>query len=155
MRTPPKPAAGFLIGEAFVAKAVLFCRNLSAVFSANDSSDKAMSLIDLQKRLCRRFGADFLPSDELLKVGIGRDFDPERFPMNGLRHQPEGDTTGWYIWSGEEFSEAPGFFDPWHTKHVYDRYPYMAVCLGLAPGWRFSLAPGYEDFWFDANLLDI
>jgi hypothetical protein len=28
-------AAGFFIGEAFVAKAVLFCRNLSTAFSSN------------------------------------------------------------------------------------------------------------------------
>jgi hypothetical protein len=25
--------------------------------------------------------------------------------------------------------------------------------LGLAPGWRFLIAPGYEDVWFDEILL--
>jgi hypothetical protein len=27
--------------------------------------------------------------------------------------------------------------------------------LGLAPGWRFLVAPGYKDVWFDAKLLNI
>lgn len=93
-----------------------------------------MSLVDQQKRFCRHFGADFLPSDEWLKIGISRDFDPERIPIHGLRHPPEGDTTGWYIWSGEDFSEARDFFVVWHTRHVYDRYPALGMCLGLAPG---------------------
>jgi hypothetical protein len=26
--------------------------------------------------------------------------------------------------------------------------------FGLEPGWRFLLAPGYEDVWYDATLLD-
>ena len=25
--------------------------------------------------------------------------------------------------------------------------------LGLAPGWRFLIAPGYEDVWYDEKLL--
>lgn len=60
-----------------------------------------------------------------------------------------------YIWSGENFSEEPGFFVPWHAKHLHDRYPEIAKYLGLAPGWRFLIAPGHEDVWFDANLLNI
>jgi hypothetical protein len=114
-----------------------------------------MTLTDLQKSVCRRSGASFLQSDEFLKLGISRDFDPRHFPINGLRHPPEGDTVGWYIWSGENFSEDPGFFVPWHVKHLYDRYPDIAEYLGLAPGWRFLIAPGYEDVWFDESLLNI
>lgn len=26
--------------------------------------------------------------------------------------------------------------------------------LGLAEGWRFLIAPGHEDVWYDASLLD-
>jgi hypothetical protein len=115
----------------------------------------AVTLIDLQKSVCRRFGADFFRCDESLKLGISRNFDPRHFPINGLRHPPEGDTTGWYIWSGENFSEEPGFFVPWHAKHLHGRYPEIAEYLGLAPGWRFLIAPGHEDVWFDATLLNV
>ena len=31
----------------------------------------------------------------------------------------------------------------------------FAEMLGLGPGWRFLIAPGHEDVWFDANLLNV
>ena len=33
----------------------------------------------------------------------------DKVPLNALRHSPEGNTCGWYIWGGEELSEAPDF----------------------------------------------
>ena len=113
------------------------------------------ALPDLQKRVCQKFGADFLQCYELLKVGISRDFDPRQFPINGLRHPPAGDTAGWYIWSGENLSEADDFFAPLHAFHLHDRCPEILKYLGLAPGWRFLIAPDYEDIWFDAKLLKV
>ena len=112
-------------------------------------------LSDIQKRTCSKFGADYLRCDENLKFGINKNFNVREFPINGLRHPPEGDTTGWYIWSGEKFSEVPGFFVPMHTSHLHDLCPVMMRYLGLAPGWRFLLAPDYEDVWFHPNLLNI
>ena len=112
-------------------------------------------LSDLQRHFCRDCGANFLACDESLKIGISRDFDRRRFPINGLRHPPAGDTTGWYIWSGETFSDAPDFFVPLHAKHLHERCPEILKYLGLAPGWRFLIAPVYEDVWFDESLLNI
>lgn len=114
-----------------------------------------MTLSDLQNRICQNVGANFLQCDEWLKIGISKDFDPQRFLINGLRHPLAGDTTGWYIWSDENFSEADDFFVPWHAKHLYEDYPEIAKYLGLAPGWRFLIARGYEDIWFYANLLNV
>jgi hypothetical protein len=114
-----------------------------------------VTLLSEQKRVCQNFGADFLQCEEFLKVGISRDFDRGQFPINGLRHPPEGDTTGWYIWSGEDFSEAPDFFVALHALHLHDRSPEILKDLGLAPGWRFLIAPDYEDVWFDAKLLEV
>lgn len=45
-------------------------------------------------------------------------------------------------------------FVVWHTKHLYERCPEIAKYLDLPPGWRFLLAPSYEDAWFDVNLLN-
>ena len=45
--------------------------------------------------ICQKFGADYLACDLNLKIGISKDFDPTKYPLNGLRHPPEGDTTGW------------------------------------------------------------
>lgn len=33
--------------------------------------------------------------------------------------------------------------------------PEIKKYLGLPPGWRFLIAPGYEDIWFDEALLSI
>jgi hypothetical protein len=66
-----------------------------------------------------------------------------------------GDTTGWYIWFGEEFSTAPDFFVPLHVSHVYDNHPELIRLLGLGPGYRFLLAGIYLDVWFDPALLKV
>jgi hypothetical protein len=76
-------------------------------------------------------------------------------PFNGLRHPPAGDTTGWYLWCGEEFSEAPDYFAAIHTYHLYEMYPQFIPLLGLPPGFRFLIAGGYLDVWFDAALLKV
>jgi len=106
-----------------------------------------------QRELCRRFGVACQPSSPDLKVGIAENAQAGTFPINGLRHAPEGDTTGWYIWAGEDFSEDPNFFKPLHVKHLDQRCPLVLKYLGLPPGWRFLVSDGYEDVWFDAKLL--
>ena len=42
---------------------------------------------------------------------------------------------------------------PIHTLHLYEWKPEIIKYLGLPPGWRFLIAPGYEDVWFDPNLV--
>jgi hypothetical protein len=88
-----------------------------------------------------------------LKIGISKNFDPHNFPINGLRHPPTIDTTGWYIWSGEHLSEDPDYFVPLHAAHLIEQQSEIVKYLGLAPGWRFLYAPGQEDVWFDGSLL--
>lgn len=114
---------------------------------------KQKSIEDVQKELCRRFGADFYPAPVDLKVGIALNVREGIVPINGLRHRPEGDTTGWYIWAGEELSSDPDFFKPLHVKHLEQWCPQILKYLGLPPGWRFLLAGDHEDVWFDKSLL--
>jgi hypothetical protein len=54
----------------------------------------------------------------------------------------------------EESSEAEDFYQPTHTKHLYQDFPEAAKLLGLPPGHRFILAGEYMDVWFDPTLLD-
>jgi hypothetical protein len=70
-----------------------------------------------------------------------------------MRIRPEGDTTGWYIWAGGEPSPDPDFFVPVHVKHLSNWSPDVIRYLQLPPGWRFQIAPGHEDVWFDESLL--
>jgi hypothetical protein len=95
------------------------------------------------------------PTPGDLKVGISSNVCAGILPLNGLRHSPTGDTTGWYIWAGEELSSAPDFFKPLHAAHLPEWCPAVQKYLGLPPGWRFLLAREYEDVWFDPTLLVI
>jgi len=108
-----------------------------------------------QKDICKKFGAPFVESPAYLKVGISRNVKEGIWPVNGLRHPIAGDTTGWYIWAGEEFSNDPDFFVPIHVEHLKEWRPEVIKYLGLRPGWRFLVGEGnYEDVWEDLTLLE-
>src|SRR6266567_6634911 len=64
-------------------------------------------------------------------------------------------TSGWYIWAGEQLSDDPDFFVPLHVEHLAMSCPAAIPYLALPPGWRFLVAPGYEDVWPDQSLLQV
>ncbi|MCG7537887.1 hypothetical protein [Pseudoalteromonas sp. OOF1S-7] len=66
---------------------------------------------ELQKALCKELGTEYYPTPRDLKVGISLNVRDGVVPINGLRHSPEGDTTGWYIYAGEELPDSPDFFN--------------------------------------------
>lgn len=110
-------------------------------------------LLAQQKAMCQKYGAEYFPSQDDLKVGIASNVKQGVRPIHGLRHIPEGDTTGWYIWAGEELSDAPDFFSPLHVEHLSHWCPDVRKYLGLPPGWRFLIDGDYEDVWYDESLL--
>lgn len=110
---------------------------------------------ETQQALCSRFGAQFCVSPEMHKMGIAWNVRSTLIPINGMRHPPTKDVTGWYIWAGEHLSEADDFFVPLHVSHLDEWRVGLTKYLGLAPGWRFLIAPGHEDVWFDEKLLHV
>lgn len=110
-----------------------------------------------QKKICKKYGTIVFESPMELKIGISHNVrDRNLFPINGLRHKPEGDTTGWYIWGGEEFLENPDFFLPLHVAHIEEWRPEIMKYLALPPGYRFLIGENdYEDVWLDEDLLKI
>lgn len=107
-----------------------------------------------QRAFCRERGAGFLASPGSSKLGFAL-ATREKNPLHGLRHNPVGDTNGWYLWCGDEYSTGADFFQPLHTEHMYGQFPALTTLLGLAPGYRFLLSGDYIDVWFDASLLAI
>lgn len=101
------------------------------------------------------WGAEFVRAHPRDKLGISCNVREGIQPINGLRHPPSGDTSGWYIWAGVELSDDEDFFQPLHVEHVEEWCPGIGKYLGLAPGWRFLIAPGHEDVWFDQSLLNV
>lgn len=108
-----------------------------------------------QQELCQRYGVDFVAAEPQRKVGIARNVREGALPIHGLRHPPSGDTTGWYIWAGEELSDDTDFFVPLHVDHLAEWCPAVLRFLGLPPGWRFLVAGEYDDVWEDPSLLNV
>lgn len=106
-----------------------------------------------QEVIAARFGVRPQPPLPGEKVGVSRSVRDGAWPLNGMRHSPAGDTCGWYIWAGEELSSAHDFFVPIHAEHLPEWCPAAVPYLALGPGWRFLLAPDYEDVWFDESLV--
>jgi hypothetical protein len=106
-----------------------------------------------QKQLCEKYGTEYVPCEDDLIVGISKNFDFKNLPINGLRHPLADNATGWYIWSGEQYSEEPDFFVPLHAAHLNEECGEIVKYLGLPPGWRFLYAPTQEEVWFDEQLL--
>jgi hypothetical protein len=114
-----------------------------------------MDIETLQLETCRKYRVECVTCDLNLKLGVSDNFFSGELPLNGLRHPPEADTCGWYLWAGEELSTADDFFKPLHVSHLVDRNAAIVRYFGLPPGWRFLVANDYEDAWFDSSLLDI
>jgi hypothetical protein len=108
-----------------------------------------------QQSVCERFGAQPFDAPQNLKAGIASNVREGVVPVHGLRHPPEGDTTGWYIWAGDELSSDPDFFKPVHVEHLKDLRPEVLKYLALPPGWRFLVSGDYEDVWYDPSLLNV
>jgi len=118
-----------------------------------DVMDDPTHLEARQRQVCQKYGSVFVASPAELKVGISENSKHGVMPLNGLRYRPVGDTTGWYIWCGEELSQSDDFFVPLHVAHLHAWCAEALPFLGLAPGWRFLKAGDYVDVWFDENLL--
>jgi|ERR1044072_2588518 hypothetical protein len=106
-----------------------------------------------QKDLCRAYNTLCYPSLPYQKIGVSDNVRSGEAPLNGLRHLPTNDTCGWYIWAGAEIGKESDFFKPVHVFHLSEDLPEVLKFLSLPPGWRFLLAPGYEDVWYDPSLL--
>ncbi|MES2392337.1 MAG: hypothetical protein V4555_11900 [Acidobacteriota bacterium] len=107
-----------------------------------------------QRTICREQNVIFTPAYPLVNSGFAS-ATIGKTPLNGLRHPPSADTTGWYLWFGEEFSTRADFFEPLHTTHLYEQYPEIENLLGLPAGYRFLISGAHRDIWFDANLLNL
>ena len=110
-------------------------------------------LIDDMRRICSEHGSEFVMTSPDAIAGVADNVRAAAWPLNGLRYRP-GTTSGWFIWAGEQTSQASDFFKPTHIKHLVERCPDVMPYLALAPGYRFLIAPGYEDVWIDLELLE-
>ena len=112
------------------------------------------ALCTQQSAICAGHGSKIVIPYPNTKIGIAL-ATLDKAPLNALRHPPVANSSGWYIWGGEEFSDAPDFFQSLHVEHVAEYCPEIMPYLALSPGWRVLLAPGQEDVWYDENLINV
>lgn len=109
-----------------------------------------------QKEMCEKYGTPWFSAPGHMKVGVARNLQSAVLPVNGLRHPPTENTTGWYIWAGQgDLPSDPDVFVPLHAEHLAEWRPEVLKFLGLPPGWRFLTDGQYEDVWEDPSLLDV
>lgn len=116
------------------------------------SVEDATSLETLRATVAARYAFSPLPVATWEKVGVATNVRSGLLPLNGVRHLPEAGTSGWYIWAGHEISDDPDFFVPLHAIHLQAWCPIALPYIEAPPGWRFLVAPGYEDLWFDPDI---
>ena len=107
-----------------------------------------------QLHTCNKYKVAFLKADQNSKLGIAVN-TLGRLPVNGLRHPPNENMSGWFIWCGTESSDDSEFFAPLHVAHLEQKCPEVLEFLGLPAGYRFLLAGDHVDVWFDAKLLAV
>ena len=83
----------------------------------------------IQRHFCKELNHEYIAAPADLKVGIALE-TLGRLPLNGLRHPLKGDTTGWYLWCGEEFPSGKDSFSPVHTHHLLEFLPEALKYLG-------------------------
>jgi len=115
------------------------------------SIPRDLILIETQEGVSSRFGVAGSPPVAGQKLGVAL-ATVGKLPINGLRICLDG-TCGWFIWCGKDASTAPNFYQPLHVEHIAGYLPSVIPYLSLPPGYRFHIAEGYEDVWFDSTLL--
>ncbi len=114
------------------------------------------NIVSQQIKVCEKYGAKWLGAPLDQKIGVSKNLTSGTMPINGLRHPPENETAGWYIWAGGEIMTDIDFWEPMHIQHLIELYPDILKYLGLPAGYRFQIDnKGYEDVWFDEKLLNV
>jgi hypothetical protein len=110
----------------------------------------AETVQELQRRICRTYGADFEPPAPGSKVGIALQ-TLSRLPIHGVRLPPEEATCGWYIYAGDEWLDDVDFYQPMCVEHIAKYCPPALPFLALPAGWRFMTdGMGFVDVWQEA-----
>ncbi len=113
----------------------------------------AETLEELQRRICRTYGAAYEPPAAGSKVGIAL-HTMGRIPIHGVRIPVTKTVCGWYIYAGDEWSDDPHFYQPLCLDHLAQECKFALPFLCLPPGWRFLTdGQGYIDVWFDEEVL--
>ena len=103
------------------------------------TESEVIDIVRWQEETCRRFKVGFTPAPGISRLGIGMDFREGAYPVNGMRSDADGDSSGGFIRSGTELSQDDDHFEALHVAHVQEICPEAMSYLALPPGWRFLI----------------
>lgn len=105
------------------------------------------SVVELQQRICKTYCAEFDPPAPKSKVGLAI-HTLDRVLIHGVRLPPTETTCGWFIFAGEEWSDAEDFYEPVCVEHMAELCQFALPSLALPTGWRFLTdGKGNFDAW--------
>ncbi|HWA24803.1 MAG TPA: hypothetical protein VG734_03940 [Lacunisphaera sp.] len=105
-------------------------------------------IIEEQKQICAKYGADFYPCAADERAGVALQTLASE-PIYGVRKKNEDGTASWYIWGGS-YSATPDFYQPLCAGHIEDSLPIALRYLALPPGYKFIIdRHGHEDVWLE------
>ena len=85
-------------------------------------------ILEEQQKICKQYSAQFTSSDIESIIGISDNTNGINVLLNGLRHQPKDNNSGWYIWSGKELSQNEDFFKPLRACTCGARMEWSRAC---------------------------
>lgn len=131
--------------------------HFGALAPTNQTGSRLMRMSSVswrqQNAICRRYHSRPAPLDPSDRIAISANYRSGSWPLNGLRHSVHGNMCGWYLWRGTEFLTDPDWFKPVCYHHLVDDGDAAVPYLLLPAGFRFLIAPDYEDVWFDESLI--
>jgi hypothetical protein len=114
---------------------------------------QTLPLLPAQLSVCEKYAARPQLSLQHDRLGIALDTLSLQ-PVNGLRLPAQRGSSGWFIYGGVAPLDKPDFYQPLCVAHLRKYCEIALPYLCLPAGWRFQIDDqGYEDVWFDAELL--
>lgn len=136
-------------GQPELAIVFMPCLNVTRFLKEFDVN----SIIDMQREVCKRFGATHYASDENNTVYFAGETQG-LLPVHGERVRGGENQSGWYVWCGGNRFDRDDFFQEMSVFEFAGRVPLAYSFLGLPPGFKFLVAGGHQRAWLEEGLLE-
>lgn len=113
-----------------------------------------MSVLNHQKKICKKFGLSYEECEMEKNVYVSKNIREGIFPIEGKRYIEEWDFSGWYIWSGEEPQEW-NLYNLVSVENLDNYNKELLKFLWLERGTRFIIEQDYMNAEFDYRVFNM
>lgn len=108
-------------------------------------------LIDIQKKCCEHYGADFQPVHSEQLVVISEGIYEGLSPVAGVRYHSPEHMSGWWL-TTDQYDGNVDSLKTVHFIHVTEHRQDIALYMALPFGYRFQLGGDDDRVWFDIEV---